>query len=51
MIIRNRLRSCVLGLSICAIACFAMIFLSGMLFLAERSSKVEKLSYLKQSQY
>ena len=34
MILRHRLRSCVLSLGICAVACFAMIFFSGMLFLA-----------------
>ena len=51
MIIRNHLRSCVLSLSLCALACFAMIFLSGMLFVAQRDAEIAREAPLKQSQY
>ena len=50
MIIRNKLRSSVLGLFICAAACFAMIFISGLLFMTQRQRKVDMHAPLRQSE-
>ena len=42
MLIRNRLRSSVLSLSLCALACFAMIFVSSFLFLTRRENQIKR---------